>query len=159
MAYVLLGASASAVAAQQSSDPPAAPVPAQILDGRKAFISNASGENASASPAPDLAYNEFYAAIKSWQHYDLVANPADADLIFEIRYVIALGAMSVSSGTGDTVQDPEIILVIRDPKTHTLLWAFTESLHQAKKQTGRQAFDRAMAKVVEDLKQLATRPS
>jgi hypothetical protein len=155
---VVMTASLPILAEQDSANVPAAPVPTQILAGKKVFISNASGENASAAAAPDLAYNELYAALKSWGRYELVGAPADAELIFEIRYVIAIGAMTVASGNGASAQDPEIILVIRDPKTHVLLWAFNESLHVAKKRTGRQAFDATIAKIVEDAKALVARP-
>lgn len=149
--------------AQQPSDAPPAPIPSQIFTAKKAFISNASGDNASASPDPNLVYNEFYAALKSWKRYDLVAAPADADLIFEIRYIIALGEVVVSNqappSLGGSVKDPEVILIIRDPKTNTVLWAFNESIHKEKRQTGRQAFDQTVAKVVDDLKKLAVQPA
>ena len=40
-------------------------------------------------------YNRFYAAMKSWGRYELVASPADADWVFEIRFTAPL----VDSGT------------------------------------------------------------
>ena len=33
-----------------------------------------------------MTYNEFYAAMKSWGRYELVSSPADADMVFEIRF-------------------------------------------------------------------------
>jgi hypothetical protein len=152
--FAVASASISVSVAQQ----PPAPIPSQIISGKTVFVSNASGENASANADPNLAYNEFYAALKSWGHYDLVAAPGDADLIFEIRYIIALGLVNVQDGNGGSAIDPEFILVIRDPKTHVLLWSFNESVHKEKKQTGRQAFDQALAKIVDDVKKLAIQP-
>ena len=45
-------------------------------------------EAVSYSGGPDRAYNEFYAAMKTWGRYELVAAPRDADLVFEIRLTV-----------------------------------------------------------------------
>jgi hypothetical protein len=63
------------VKAQQPADPPPAPVPAQIFTGKKAFISKASGEGINPPGSADLNYNQFYASMKSWGRYELVAAP------------------------------------------------------------------------------------
>lgn len=139
---------------QQTADPPLAPVPTQILTAKKVFISNASGVTDSAKAAPDLPYNEFYAAMKSWGRYELVGAPGDADLVLELQYVIVLGAASFR-GEGGTIQDPKFTLRILDPKSGTILWAFTEPLRKTGKQTGRQIFDAALAKIVDDVKKLS----
>ena len=39
----------------------------------------------------NLPYNEFYEHMKSWGKYQLVQAPADADLVFEIRFVTFTG--------------------------------------------------------------------
>lgn len=147
--------------AQQPADPPLAPVPAQILNGKKVFISNASGESAVAQGVPELTYNEFYAGVKSWGRYELVAAPADADLVFEIRYVLFAGPVRVLNGDGGSVGGERLRVTILDPKTHVVLWAFTEVIHPANRQvTGRKNFDLAMDSLVNDIKNLAgpTRP-
>jgi len=140
---------------QQTADPPSAPVPTQILAAKKVFISNASGIAASAVAAPDLPYDEFYAAMKSWGRFELVGAPADADLVFELQYVTVFGTTSVIGGHGGTIQDFEFTLTILDPKTRIILWAFTEPLRKKGKQTGRQIFDAALAKTVDDVKKLS----
>jgi hypothetical protein len=114
---------ASVVAAEA----PPAPIPAQILSARRVFIGNAGGDEWSYNTAlagfgsADRGYNEFYDAMKAWGHYELVADPADADLIFEIRFSAA-------------EPDPRLELGIRDPGTHALLWALYEHLPIAARQ-------------------------
>jgi hypothetical protein len=121
----------------------AAPVPIQILTGKKVFISN--GISTAAADVPNLPYNEFYANMKAWGRYELVATPADADLVFELRYV----------------SDPpspyfELRLAIRDPKTRTVLWSFIDSVDPAAREvTRRKNFEQAMTKLVQDVKTLA----
>src|SRR6516164_9206963 len=69
---------------QQPKESPIAPIPAAITTAQKVFVSNAPGDSLPASlGGPARPYHEFYAAIKSWGHYQLVSSPADADLIFE----------------------------------------------------------------------------
>ena len=163
-AHCILGAIALAATpvlrSQQPGDPPVAPVPAQILSGRKVFISNASGQGATPAGVSDLTYNEFYADIKSWRRYEIVSIPADADLVFEIRFTSQLGPTSVVGGRGEAGQDFQFRLVILDPKTRCVLWAFTESVPQAGSHAAsRKKFDDAMTAIVNDLKRLSNQAS
>jgi hypothetical protein len=80
---------ASTLTAQQPPEVPVAPVRAQVLEGKKAFISN--GESTGHTGIPDRAYNEFYAAMKAWGRYHLVPTPAEADLVLEVRFTAASG--------------------------------------------------------------------
>ena len=121
--------------AKEPTAPPA-PLPAQIVNAKRIFISNAGDDNRDGAynGGTDRAYNQFYAAMKSWGHYELASAPADADLIFEISFVIPAGfengPPSTSWGAGQVdfkgsvyVHDPQFRLVIFDPKTHITLWA------------------------------------
>ena len=142
--------------------PPAAPVPAQIITGRKAFVSNLGADTSLILPdhysgGPERAYNEFYAALKSWGRYELVSVPGDADLILALSWVAPVGTTGVFQGSGGSQLDPQFRLTIVDPRTHTVLWAFTEHL-EAYGGTHDQGFDRAMARIVDDLKKLAGPP-
>jgi hypothetical protein len=139
-AFVLTMAAVDVLAANQPNDPPAAPVPIQILTGKKVFISN--GGSTAGWVALDLPYNEFYADMKSWGKYELVPAPAEADLVFEIAFVGALD---------------RILLVIRDPKTHVAPWTSSEAAQPvARAATSRKKFDQAMTNLVDRLKKLAT---
>jgi hypothetical protein len=134
---------------------PAAPVPVPITSGKKIFISNAQGESPAVTAFPNQTYNEFYAAMKDWGRYELVATPGDADLIFEIRFMVAIGPTTIYRGGGTSPQEPQIRLVIFDPKTHAVLWAFTEPVKQAALSANeRKNFKLTLVKVVNDVKEL-----
>ena len=140
---------AGSASAQQPGDSVAAPVPSPIFTAKTLFISNASGEILLPAGTPDLTYNEFCAAMKNWGRYKIVSSPADADLVFEIRFV--------STGSGQTFQFRSVVL---DPKSHVILWAFSENVRQAGNlKTSRKYFDEAMAALVGDLTNLAKPPS
>lgn len=139
--------------------PPAAPVPAQILSGKKAFISNLGADTTLILPnhfsgSPDRTYDQFYSAMKSWGRYQLVAAPSDSDLILEIGWFAPVGPADVFQGRGGSGIDPQFKLTIRDPKTLAALWAFTEHF-DFRHATHDQSFDQAMARIVDDLKKLS----
>jgi hypothetical protein len=152
------------IAAKQKKPAPPAPIPAQILAAKKVFIANAGGdesgyEEASYSGGPDRAYNEFYAAMKTWGRYELVATPGDADLIFEIRLTIfQLQHVRVLSGD-DPALDSQLRLVIRDPKTRQTLWALTEHAQGAVLQDNRDKnFEQALSSLVAEVQRIAAPP-
>ena len=97
---------------------PPAPVPSPIAAAKKVFISNAPGGNLPASfGGTDRTYNEFYAAVKGWGHYELVAAPSDADLILEISFTSTLSGVGGTSTSGCISSNyTELRLVILDPK-------------------------------------------
>lgn len=159
---VILLLLASALA-RSSKPAPAAPIPQQILAAKKVFIANAGGDerwydDAIFDGGPVRAYNEFYAAVRKAGRYEIAGSPADADLLLEI----GLTAPMVS-GTGaqrDSLTakpyDPQLRLVIRDPKTNALLWAFTEHVQWAILFGNREKnFDQTMTRIVSDLQNLS----
>jgi len=158
LVFALKMTSLDVFAAQQPADPPSAPIPAPIFTGKKVFISNTSLKAGLPWGTPDLTYNEFYAAMKSWGRYDLVSAPADADLVFEIRFTFVIGPTGVNQGSGGSFQDFQVQVVIRDAKSLIGLWAFSESVKQhANAAEGRKYFDQAMASLVDDLKNLVAK--
>lgn len=143
---------------------PLAPVPVQITTAKKVFISNAGGESNFEVAVgnfgdPDRTYNQFYAAIKSWGRYEVVSAPADADLLLEIRFIVAPIGANVFKGDSLGPQiDPQFRLVIRDPRTQSVLWAFTEHTATAILPGNRDRnFDQALDRIVADVKGLTDR--
>lgn len=128
---------------------PAAPIPSQILTAKKVFISNA-GVNT------DRNYSVFYAAIKSWGRYELVAAPADADLVLEISLSSQITGVGGSKESGcDSSSASWFKLVLLDPKTRIALWTLTENIKPfARQKTGEKNIDDADNKLVDDLKAL-----
>ena len=155
-----------ASAAVKPVPPPPAPLPSQITAAKKAFISNAGGDerwydDPVFTGGVDRTYNEFYAAMKTSGRYELVGSPAEAELVFEIG--MSTPAISGLASQGDTLgrkpYDPQFRLAIRDPKTNALLWAFTEHVQWAILQGNRDKnFELALNRIVYDLQGLGGQP-
>jgi hypothetical protein len=145
-----------------------APIPTQISTAKKVFIANAGGDDPGVveplfSGGPDRAYNQFYAAMKSAGRYELVGSPADADLLFEVRFTVISDKRPTglwgTNGTADA-NDAVFRLEIRDPKINALLWAYNEHMEWALLQGNRNKnFDQALARLVTDVAGLAARAS
>jgi len=156
------------LAAQRAKQTPAAPIPAQIFTAKKAFVANAGGdepfyEEPLFSGGPDRSYNQIYGALKALGRYELVSTPYDADLLLEIRLTVPRIDQKIVRG--ETVlftipYDPQVRLVIRDPKTNAVLWAFTEHAEWAIRQANRDRnLDQAVARLVGDVQRLSTQPT
>lgn len=149
--------------AEQPKQAPPAPIPAQILAAKKVFVANAGGDqplgdDGQFSGGARRPYNQFYAALKALGRFELVSAPADADLLFEIQFTVRPLAGPVVRGDtlGGRKYDPQFRLIIRDPKTNALLWAFTEHAEWAILQGNRDKnFDFALAKIVTDVQALS----
>jgi hypothetical protein len=132
-------------------------VPSQLLTGKRAFISNVPGAVFSsprtAEDDPYRPYNQFYATMKNWGYYQLVATPAESDLIFEISLVdrTTLGSALAQNSFRLVYLD----LTVRDPKTQAVLWWFGERLQGANRSaTGEKNYNQAMMNLVNDLKKV-----
>jgi hypothetical protein len=143
-----------------------APLPTQIVAAKKVFIANGGGDDPG-MPDPlfngggDRPYNQFYAAIKSSGRYEIVGSPAEADLLFDIRFMVVPDRRPTgfwgANGTADAY-DALFRLEIRDPKTTALLWAFNEHMEWALLKSNRNRnFDQASARLASDVTALAAR--
>jgi hypothetical protein len=149
-----------ALNAQMSKDSAPAPVPPQIGAAQKVFISNAGGDSFAMAidqtvfnGGPDRPYNQLYAAMRGWGRYELLASPADADLVLEISWALT------DTGLKLPVLG-QLRLVVIDPKTHVTLWNLTEYVRGAILLGNRDKnFDQAMNTVVNRMKELASRPA
>ena len=113
--------------AQEVTTPASGPIPTPILKAKKAFVSNAGTDlnaqakgNAASIDLGSKAYDSFYAGLQAWGHYQLVNDPADADIVFEIS-VRSQGGENNLSGNGLRFD-----LLILDARTHFTLWRFVE---------------------------------
>jgi hypothetical protein len=146
--------SGSFLNAQEPSAALVAPVPPRIASAKKVFISNAGEQrnpsgDLSFNGGPDRVYNQFYAAMKDWGRYELVPDPADADMVLEICLA-------------DRPQGPynDVRLVLVDPRTHITLWTFSEHAEYAGRQKTREAsLERALSLISDDLKKLVAAPA
>lgn len=162
---VLLGDTVTKAQDTLSAPPsvPQAPVPAPLLNAKKVFISNAGADSGlfphPFSGDPDRPYNQFYAGVKSWGRYELVDDPADADLVFELHLSSPSGPQNPNKQNGASDPLPMFRLTILDRRTHYVLWALTESVGFAYLQkTHDHNFDLALAAITDDVKRLTSVP-
>lgn len=157
--FAAIAAAPSAIPAQQTkaAAPAAAPIPAQLLSAKRAFISNAGTDAMSRAALVDKqmdvnsAYNQFYAAINNWKRFDLVSAPADADLVLEISFT----SPESDCGRGECA-DAQLTLVVYDARTHFRLWTFSEGIEGAiLAGTWKKNFSSAVDSLISDFQQLA----
>jgi hypothetical protein len=158
---LLLTASATLLA-QTSSKATVAPPPSQILTAKKVFIANGGGgfDKEIWNGDPSRTYNEFYGAIKSWGHYEIVGTPADADLVLQISI-----ASSPRISGGEVFPWFQARLELLDPKTNVLLWASDEfipekpGLGMILKKNRDKEFSEAIGRIITNLKTLTGQPA
>ncbi len=151
---------AAAALAQQPASTVVAPVPAEILAAKKIFISNAGADSglfpSPFSGDPNRAYNQFYAALKATGQYDLVPDPAEADLVLELQLTAPNGPTKGSKVNGASDPVPMIRMVVYDRATHYVLWAFTQSIEIAFLQkTHDRNFDDAVTAILTEFEALS----
>jgi hypothetical protein len=108
-----------------------APAPSQIATAKKVFVSNAGSDAIAADSLrragdPNLPYSRLVAALKSWGKYELVTSPADADLVFELRFSAPFTNPAQSSR-----YKPILELTILDARSHFKLWTVTQPVEGA----------------------------
>jgi hypothetical protein len=133
-------------AQQPTPEPPAAPVPSPILRAKRVFIVNAEGDNdpriAKYIGGPEGLYNQFYADVKNSGRFEVVAAPADADVVLEVTFTV----FAVIPGY------PRLRLAILDPKSNVLLWTISEPVDPAiLAKNARRNIAQALAKLTQDL--------
>jgi hypothetical protein len=157
--FLTIALCAMPLAAHQAQAPEA-PVPPAIFSAKKIFVSNA-GADSGLFPHPfsgsqDRVYNQFYAAMQQWGRYELVSDPTEADLVFEVRLAGPSGPQNPDKQKGASDPLPIFYLTIVDRKSHYTLWTLTESISLAFLQkTHDRNFDDALGSLVADVKNLS----
>jgi len=151
---LVFSSSAAMVAAQQPA--PAGPVPPLLAQAKKVFVSNA-GADSGLFPHPfsgdqDRGYGGFYAGVKALGRFEMVSDPAEADLVLELQLTAPNGPKDADKTKGTSDPLPMFRVVIWDRRTHFVLWTLTESVDRANLQkTHDKNFDAAVAALVQDL--------
>lgn len=161
LGFVLLLSAPCGLLAEKAAEIPNAPVPTQILTAKKVFITNAGGlaDLDLVSGGQRRCYNQFYADIQAWGHYQLVASPAEADLVLQISITYIPRQIGA-----DVVPFPSFRLALLDPKTDVTLWVMDEffvdkpSLSMIREKNRDKAFNNAIEQLVDDLKALVAQP-
>lgn len=152
-ALLLLGSVGSAVAqtapsAPPSAGPPPAPLPSALTTAHKLFLGNAGDQD----NADCLrAYNVLYADLNAFGRYQLVGDPAAADLVLELHYEFSFGA-GVNGGANTPRQFRTLLI---DPKTRVVLWTLVERTNYAALERNRNKnLDEVVGVLATDLDQL-----
>jgi hypothetical protein len=151
-------------ATAQAPAAPHAPIPQTILSARKLFIAN-GGADAGLFPSPfsgstTRGYDQFYAALSGMSQYDLVASPAEADLVLEFVIQAPLGPANPNKQKGASDPLPTVSVKIYDRPTHYVLWAFSEEVDVALLQkTHDRNLDEAIIRLAQDFQSLTRPPS
>jgi hypothetical protein len=156
-AAVLFGAAASA---QMPAYGKAGPLPPVLATATSVFVSNAGSDSGlfpePFSGDPDRPYSEFFAALKATGDFTLVADPAQADLVLELRLFAPYGPTSANKQNGTADPRPMFRLVVYDRKTHYILWTVTQSIEFAYLQkTHDKNFDAALTGVLTQFLQIS----
>jgi hypothetical protein len=151
---------AVAAVAQEPASMPAAPVPAAIRAARNIFVSNAGADSglfpSPFSGDPSRGYLQLYAGLKQSGQYDLVDDPAEADLVLELQLTAPNGPTNGSKVNGASDPMPMFRLVVYDRKTHYVLWTLTRSIQIALLQkTHDRNFDDALTAIVNEFEGLS----
>ena len=149
--------------AQQPAMTAAAPVPPAIQNAKKIFVSNAGADSglfpSPFSGDPNRGYNQLYASLKASGQYELVNNPAQADLVLELQLTAPNGPTNANKQNGASDPLPMFRLVIYDGKTHYVLWTITESIAVAMLQKSHDRnFDDALTAILVDFETLTGKP-
>lgn len=135
------------------------PVPSAIRNARTVFVSNA-GADSGLFPQPftgdpNRGYMEFYSNLKATGQFQLVDDPAAADVVVELQLTAPSGPSKPNKINGAADPLPMFRLTIWDRKTHFVLWTLTESIDFALTQKSHDRnFDSALDAIVEDFERL-----
>jgi hypothetical protein len=150
---LLFLASFSTAGLLAQANPLSAPLPAAITSAQKLFLGNAGDTD---NQDCLRAYNELYAGLLSDAHYQLVLDPAAADLVLELHYEVRPGAVTGPNSPVNTAFARQFRLVLIDPHTHTTLWNLTELEDNALFQSNRNKnLDAAVLQLFADFKALS----
>jgi hypothetical protein len=131
--------------------------PPALLHAKTVFISNA-GSDSGLFPHPfsgteARGYTTFYADMQAWGKYQIVDDPAKADLVLELQLLAPNGPTNANKYEGASDPLPMFRLVIYDRRTHYALWALSESIEPANLQkTHDHNLDMALDALMDDLK-------
>jgi hypothetical protein len=142
----------------QAPAPSQAPVPAQIAAARTIFLVNNGSDANFPIPAQD-AYNRVYSALQAWGHFQLVASPDHADLVFQLRDIAPVTGVYGDRSGAYAINSPAFQLAIKDPKTNVTLWTINSPVEVTGRKAARERWlNIAVTNLVSRVKVLANQP-
>jgi hypothetical protein len=148
----------AAAQAPQATPTSQAPVPTQIAAAHTIFLVN-NGADVNFPITADAAYNDVYAALQAWGHFQLVTSPAQADLVFQLRDIAPVTGVTGDRAGVYAINSPAFQLAIKDPKSNVTLWTITSPVPIAGRSAARTHWlNIAVTNLVSRVKVLANQP-
>src|SRR6202012_971204 len=92
---------------------PAGPVPARIASAHNVILTNV-GITPRLGLDSNVLYNDIHSRLKQWGYYQLVSNPQDADLIFQLDEIDPRNGENVTAVTAIYNRTPSFRIVLLD---------------------------------------------
>jgi hypothetical protein len=151
---IIFPTAAAEIQTAQHAPPPQAPVPTQIASAHKIFLVN-DGADANFPLTAEGCYDEIYAALRTWGHFELVSSPTEADL----REIAPVTAVTGDRDGVYSIASPAFQLSIKDPKSNVTLWTITSPVQLAGRRKARAHWlNIALTNVVSRVKVLSNQP-
>ncbi len=144
--------------ATQTPPPSQAPVPTQIAAAHTIFLVN-NGADTNFPLSADDTYNQVYAALQAWGHFQLVTSPDQADLVFQLRGIAPVTGVEGSRAGVYAINSPAFQLAIKDPRSNVTLWTINSPVQVAGRKSARAHWlDIGVTNLVSRVKVLANQP-
>lgn len=142
--------------------PPAPQVPvgavaARIAAAHTILLTNV-GISARLGLDPNHLYNDIHSRLQQWGYYQLVSNPQQADLVFQLDEIDPRNGENVTPGTDLYNRTPYFRIVIVDARTEIPLWTITSPIYITGKKTYAHWMDISEQNLITRLKALAQQP-
>lgn len=136
---------------------PSGPVPARIASAHFILLTNV-GISPRLGLDPNQLYNDIHQRLEQWGYYQLVSNPQEADLVFQLDEIDPHNGENITPGTDYYNRTPYFRLVILDAKTGIPLWTVTAPIYITGKKTYAHWMDVSEEGLITRLKALARQP-
>jgi hypothetical protein len=136
---------------------PGGPVPASIASAHNVLLTNV-GVSARLGLDTNQLYNDIHSRLEQWGYYQLVSNPQQADLIFQLDEIDPRTGENVTPGTDLYNRTPYFRIVILDARTGIPLWTVTAPIYITGKKTYAHWMDISEQGLITRLQALAHQP-
>jgi hypothetical protein len=136
---------------------PGGPLPARIASAHTVLLTNV-GISARLGLDSNQLYNDIHQRLQQWGYYQLVSNPQEADLVFQLDEIDPHNGENVTPGTDLYNRTPYFRMVILDAKTGIPLWTLTAPIYITGKKTYAHWMDISEQGLITRLKALAHQP-
>ena len=133
------------------------PLPPRIASAHRIMLTNA-GISARLPLDSGELYADIHRRLADWGYYQLVSDPQDADLIFQLDEIDPYNGSNATPATDIYNRRPSFRIIIVDARTGVPLWTVTAPIYITGKKTFAHWIDVSEEGLVTRLKALAQQP-